>query len=82
MEIFLYLFSWAVLSSWDLGSLSDLVRVGNLGLSPHLELLSRKILDSHSASASIVSAISNAPTQTISTLCSAKIGSDSGWPKC
>lgn len=78
MEIFLHLFSWAVLSSWDLRLLFDLVRVRNLGLSPQLGLLSRKILDSHSASASIVSVISKAAAQTISVLYSAKIGSDSG----
>lgn len=78
MEMFLYLFSWAVLSSWDLGLLSGLVRIGNLGLSPQLELLSREIVDSHSAPASIVSVLSNAPTQTISVLYSAKIGSNSG----
>lgn len=38
-----------------------------------------KYQNPYSSAASILSVISNAPTQTISALHSAKIGSDSGW---
>lgn len=83
MEIPLYLFSWAVVSlhrtclrivirpgeGWEPGSVSTAwaIRQGKYQIP-------------HSAAASILSVILNAPTQTTSTPHSAKIGSDSGWP--